>query len=220
MVVLSRLDLHLHLHLPRLLLVGVLVSSPASAQPAAVKAGTGPAVYPGQGYYPGEVGAHGGYPPMGGGEPMFDYALPRQDAGRGPEGAVAPPPGYGAYPALGESSAGGFPGGGFVTPSYPGVSRADVRSGPESGRGVEGYRFRGDKDVPEGQWRESPLAPGYKFRPLAPAELDRSEGADGWRPLGRDDRRAPQKREPERGGTDAYGYESDSWFRKHYGERP
>lgn len=206
--------------LPLLLLVGSLLSLSATAQSPAVKAGPDMPVYPGLGYPQGQAGAYGGNLAPRGVEPRFDYALPNLDSGWSPR--VAPPPGYTPNPGPGDPGYRDLPGAGFAVPSLPGggAPLQGGRAGPWAGQGVEGFRFRGDKGVPEGLWHESPYAPGYRFRPLTPVELERSSSGDGWRPLGRDDRRVGEGDEPGLRGTDAFGYPSDSWFRKYYGERP
>jgi hypothetical protein len=84
----------------------------------------------------------------------------------------------------------------------------------------EGFRFRGDKALQQVPGVESPHAPGYRFRPLTPAEQERSEDVSGWRPLGRDGHRSQAPVQEGPSGNDAYGYQSDSWFRKYYGDRP
>jgi hypothetical protein len=92
--------------------------------------------------------------------------------------------------------------------------------GQGAGASGEVFRFRGDKTTQQAPGVESPLAPGYRFRPLTEAEQERAEDVAGWRPLGRDGRRsqAPPQEPPRE--DDAYGYQSDSWFRKYYGDRP
>jgi hypothetical protein len=92
--------------------------------------------------------------------------------------------------------------------------------GQGAGASSEVFKFRGDKALQQAPGVESPLAPGYRFRPLTPAEQQRAEDVTGWRPLGRDGHRshAPSQEVPRE--DDAYGYQSDSWFRKYYGDRP
>jgi hypothetical protein len=108
-----------------------------------------------------------------------------------------------------------------------GSGRPSVRPDPVTTSGGQGagasgevFRFRGDKTVQQAPGVESPFAPGYRFRPLTQAEQERAEDVAGWRPLGRDGRRsqAPPQEAPRE--DDAYGYQSDSWFRKYYGDRP
>lgn len=110
-----------------------------------------------------------------------------------------------------------------------GSGREPVRLSPDPATtsGAQGarasgevFKFRGDKALQQAPGVESPFAPGYRFRPLTPAEQERAEDVAGWRPLGRDGHhsRAPSEETPRE--DDAYGYQSDSWFRKYYGDRP
>lgn len=97
---------------------------------------------------------------------------------------------------------------------------ATASGAPGAGAPGEAFRFRGDKTLQQAPGVESSSAPGYRFRPLTPAEQERSEEQVGWRPLGRDGHRSQAPARDVQSEDDAYGYHSDSWFRKYYGERP
>ena len=211
---------NIQLHL--LLLVGLLMALPVPAQPPAVRTGTGGGgIYPAHEYPQGDGGANGPYLGSRGDEPSFDYAWPNPDAGWGPNGAFALPPGNASNPRRDDSSFGSFPDARSPAPAFPIDGPHQVgHPGPWAGQGGEGFRFRGDKEVSEGRWRESPSAPGFRFRPLSPEERERSAGSDGWRPIRREDRGPAGHGEVEPRGAEAFGYQSDSWFRRYYGERP
>lgn len=202
-----------------LILVGLWLPLLVVAQSPGAGAGTELGTYPAYGYPPGDGIGFGAYPPTRAGEPSFDYPLP------GPRGALERDPGPVPLPAYPGSDTPGdrsFPGPGS---SFPGFSDGRDAYGvghPKSGVGLggEGFRFRGDKQVSDGRWRESPSAPGYRFRPMSPDELERSAGGDGWRPIRRDDRRAAERDEMGPADAGAFGYQSDSWFRRYYGDRP
>jgi hypothetical protein len=211
------------IHLSLLLLVGFLLPSPASvAQPSAVRPGQDRSNYPAYGYPRGDGGAHGAYSQSRGDEPSFEYAMPSSDGAWEAGRAMVPTPGYTGYASPDAPGYGGFPGAGPPLPVFSdgGGSQQGGHPGAGVAQGGEGFRFRGDKAVSEGQWRESPSAPGYRFRPMNPEELGRSAGGDGWRPIKRDDRRAAEPEVPAPPGADAFGYQQDSWFRRYYGERP
>ena len=178
-----------------------------------------------QGYrYPGS-----GYPQTGGPGPGSDTRPPSDEpsfdfAGQGAGDSWDTPPrgrypsGYGGRNPFGD----GGPSGGRAP--YPDISGSQgVRpSGPPGGgwQAGDGFRFRGDKEIPEGRWHELPMAPGYRFRPMSPEELERSTGGDGWRPIRPDERAATKRRAVAPPDTDAFESPSDSWFRKYYGDRP
>jgi hypothetical protein len=144
-------------------------------------------------------------------------------AGRAPSPSGTRPADLGADPSL------TLPPVPRVQDGVAGSARAPVPWNPEpaTAPGVldtqapgEAFRFRGDKTLQEAAGVQSPSAPGYRFRPLTPAEQERAEELVGWRPLGRDGHRAqgPVQENPQQDG--AYGRPSDSWFRKYYGDRP
>lgn len=206
-----------HAHL--WLLVGCLVPLLAIAQayrvPVEVDLGAPAYGYP-RGDWEGRGVDHGSRR----GEPSFDYAGPSDEAGWNAVG-VAPRSGYAPYPGSDEPNDGDADGAGRRSPAYTGGGpRHEVQGGDRMGQGTEGFRFRGDKAVAEGRWRELPHAPGFRFRPLTPEELQRSTVGDGWRPIGRDDRRGAQGGEIRQRDEDTFGYQPDSWFGKYYGERP
>lgn len=213
---------HRHRYLPLLILAAFWLPVLAAAQPPGAGVGTDLDAYPAYDYPHGDGGGVGAYPRSRGDEPSFDYPLPSPGGGFDPERAPVPRsayPGYsGPYPSGNRS----FPGPGSSFPASS-AGRDSYGAGyPESGagQGGEGFRFRGDKQVSDGRWRESPSAPGYRFRPMSPEELERSTGGDGWRPITRDDRRAADRGDMGPADAGAVGYQSDSWFRKYYGERP
>lgn len=85
---------------------------------------------------------------------------------------------------------------------------------------TDGYRFRGDDPAGFGRWGAAPYRNGYQFRPLTEQEQQRMRSAARWQtrkpsPSGERPRRPnpPPARE-------AYGYRSDGWFNRYYGERP
>lgn len=109
----------------------------------------------------------------------------------------------------------------------PGVPEAP-RAGPPDQLGmrgdmppsaIRGYRFRGDSPAGStGRGAESRRY-GYQFRPLTDQERERLDAKTGWRP-----------REPDRLGVqprpndplrtkEAFGYQSNNWFKRYYGER-
>jgi hypothetical protein len=150
-------------------------------------------------------------------QPSFDYVLPHPDAVRASGVPTSPPGGASFAPSDGIPGYWEYPGNQPVPPlaAPPGSRGRHAAPGPWTGQGPQGYRFRGDAAVSDGLWQELPNAPGFRFRPLSPDELEHTGGTEGWRPLGRDDRRPA---EPV--GPGAYGYGSDSWFGKYYGDRP
>lgn len=85
---------------------------------------------------------------------------------------------------------------------------------------ARGYRFRGDGPAGEDAWRASRRRDGYRFRPLTEQELEQRDSVSGWRPreLERSGER-PARRDPPP-VEEAYGYESDNWFRRYYRQRP
>ncbi len=205
-----------------LLLLWLLLPEPAAAQRAVIGGGPDPIIYPADGHLPTNSDAYGADPSARGSEPSFDYAAPSPqgswDSGR----SVAPPPGYPGNASQDVPDYWRFSGSGPSLPAssdsarpYPGA-----HAGAGARQGGEGFRFRGDKATSDARWHESPSAPGYRFRPVSPEELERSAGGDGWRPIRPDDRRAAEPGQPARPGGDAFGYQSDSWFRRYYGERP
>jgi len=206
-------------HLCLLLLVGLLHPVPASAQPPAVGAGPDRSIHPAYGYPPMSNGAYGAHPQVRGDQPSFEYVVPSPDGSWDPGRAPAPPPGYTGYPSPDAPAYGALPDLGSLPPALPGG--AGPQQGAHAGTGVaQGFRFRGDKAVSDARWHESPSAPGYRFRPVSPEELERSAGGDGWRPIRPDDRRAAEQGESTPPDADAFGYQPDSWFRRYYGERP
>jgi hypothetical protein len=206
------------MHVPLLLLVGSLLPLPAPGQ----YSGSGEvANWPptsGRSYVPGNPAPYGGDPGAGSGEPSFDYAMPPSEVwGAGSAQArplVAYPGGSSAAPGRGAAA-------GYMAPLAPAVGLPDGGTrGPSTRFGTQGFRFRGDKVPPDGAWQDSVEAPGYQFRPLTPTELDRSSEIDGWRPMSGEKERPAPAREPGSTGQDAFGYRSDTWFRKYYGDRP
>jgi hypothetical protein len=203
--------------LPLLLLVGSLLPLPAPGQFSGSGEGADWSAPVRRGYVPGDPAAYGREPGSWGEEPSFEYSTP-DDVWGAAAGAASPP---GAYPG----GAGVVPGrraaAGNVAPFPPDAASPDGgQQGSWTRPGNQGFRFRGDKGLPDGAWQDSANAPGYRFRPLTPMELDRSSGSDGWRPISGEDRHPGQAREAGPVGPDAYGYQSDTWFRKYYGERP
>jgi hypothetical protein len=143
--------------------------------------------------------------------------------GRAPSPSGTRPGDLGAAPPL------TLPPGSSKQDGAAGSARAPVPWNPDpattsgalgTGAPGEAFRFRGDKTLQQAPGVEAPSAPGYRFRPLTPAEQERAEELVGWRPLGREGHRAqvPAQETPQQ--DDAYGYQSDSWFRKYYGDRP
>jgi hypothetical protein len=207
-------------HLSLLCLVGFLFPVPVGAQSPAGGAGPDRSTRPAYGYPQINGGTYGAYPQSGGDEPRFDYVVPTPDDVWNPDRAVVPPPGYTGYANPDAPDDRGFPGAGSPPPAFSGGGGPNRGAHPGSGvrPGGEGFRFRGDKAVSEGRWLESPSAPGYRFRPVSPEELERSTGGDSWRPIRRDDPRAAERGDS--APPDAFGYQPDSWFRRYYGERP
>ena len=85
---------------------------------------------------------------------------------------------------------------------------------------ADGYRFRGDDPAGFGRWGAAPYRNGYQFRPLTEQEQQRMSSAARWRmrkpsPSGE----RPRRRDP-LPAREAYGYQSDGWFNRYYGERP
>ncbi len=210
------------MHLSLLFLLGSLASVPAPAQFSAQQAGPAPGARADSGYGSRPASDYGTRSTPAAVQPSFDYN-PSQPGGGGPSSTA---PGYGSYPNPGEPGYGALPR--TTSGAVPGASTQPA-SGPWTGQAGQGFRFRGDKQPTSGAWQDSPLAPGFRFRPLTPAEQEHAAGSDGWRPTGRDDRRPPPPPPPGYSGSqgeagpgrgDAFGYEADSWFRKYYGERP
>jgi hypothetical protein len=205
------------MHVPLFLLVGSLLPLPAPGE----YSGSGEvADWPppsGRNYVSGNPAPYGGDLGAGSGEPSFDYALPPPDAwGAGP--ASGRPP---AYPGGRSAAPGRGAAAGYMAPPPPAVSLPDGGTrGPWTRSDTQGFRFRGDKGSPDGAWQDSAEAPGYRFRPLTPTELDRSSEIDGWRPMSGEEQRPAPAREAGSTGQDAFGYRSDTWFRKYYGDRP
>jgi hypothetical protein len=205
-----------------LLVLRLLLPAPALAQPAPVGGGPDPGIHPAYGYPPMNSGAYGAYPSASGNEPRFDYVVPSPQGSWDPGRPPAQLPGNTGYASTDIPDYAGFPGSDPSLPVFSGsvgpYSGAHVGAGERQGN--EGFRFRGDKAVSDAPWHESPSVPGYRFRPVSPEELARSAGSDGWRPIRPDDGRAAERDQPARPGGDAFGYQSDSWFRRYYGERP
>jgi hypothetical protein len=201
-----------------LILVGLWLPLLVAAQSTGAGAGTDRGTYPAYGYPQGDGIGFGAYPGTRAGEPSFDYPLP------GPRGGLDrdPAPVLPAYPGSDTPGDWSFPSPGSSFPGFSVGRDSPAVERPKSGVGMggEGFRFRGDKQVSDGRWRESPSTPGYRFRPMSPDELERSAGGDGWRPIRRDDRRAAERDEVGPADADAFGYQSDSWFRRYYGDRP
>jgi hypothetical protein len=85
---------------------------------------------------------------------------------------------------------------------------------------TDGYRFRGDDPAGFGRWGAAPHRNGYQFRPLTEKEQERMRPTARWRmrrpsPSGE----RPRRRDP-LPQREAYGYQSDGWFNRYYGERP
>jgi hypothetical protein len=83
----------------------------------------------------------------------------------------------------------------------------------------QGYRFRGDAPG-FGGWGAASWQDGYRFRPLTEQERQQRDDMTGWLPRGLE-RGGDRPRRPGSFPADeAYGYQSDTWFRRYYGERP
>lgn len=97
---------------------------------------------------------------------------------------------------------------------YPGQS--DLPREPSAV--AEGYRFRGDDSADFGRWGAQPFGNGYQFRPLTEQEQQRQGPGARWRTR----EPAPSGERPRRPdpvpAREAYGYQSDSWFDRYYGE--
>lgn len=168
------------------------------------------------------------YPPTGATDRMDDryrddsYGPPGSDSHRYGE-VQRDGYGYQSNPAAGER----MPRGGGRAQRFDGPrGLADGDSG-RWGSGVEsptaaarGYRFRGDGPAGGGARSASTRRDGYRFRPLTDQEREKRGDISGWRPRG-------QERSGDRPGRpdplpvdEAYGYESDNWFRRYYRGRP
>lgn len=165
------------------------------------------------------------YPPSGvsdrGNDPYRDdpYRLPSNDLRYG----QAPGIGYQSYPPVGE----GAPdwGGGGRRFEGPRDGADGYAGGWISGRelppaAVRGYRFRGDSPDGDGSGIASDWRGGYRFRPLSEPERKRLGAVRGWRPRERERSGNPPGRPAPLPIDEAYGYESDNWFRRYYRERP
>jgi hypothetical protein len=97
-------------------------------------------------------------------------------------------------------------------------SQFDMHGEPP--RAADGYRFRGDDPAGFGRWGAAAYRNGYQFRPLTEQEQQRMSSAAQWRM-----RNPSPSGERPRGldlppAREAYGYQSDGWFNRYYGERP
>jgi hypothetical protein len=85
---------------------------------------------------------------------------------------------------------------------------------------ARGYRFRGDGIAGFGGWGALPQSGGYQFRPLTEPERQRIDSLSGWRPLGPDRSGQEVIRPVPSPAREAYGYRSESWVDRYYGDRP
>jgi hypothetical protein len=97
-----------------------------------------------------------------------------------------------------------------LPPTYPLMPPAAARELPPPPQPE--YRFRGDKWSPPGA---VPWQDGYHFRPLTEVERDRTGYEGGWRPLGPGSTGERAIEDPF-SPAEAFGYESDDWFRRFY----
>lgn len=81
------------------------------------------------------------------------------------------------------------------------------------------YRFRGDRPTGFRAWGAPPQGYGYQYRPLTEQERQRRGDETRWRPW-------EQARSPDAPphpdplpAREAYGYESENWFNRYFGER-
>jgi hypothetical protein len=142
---------------------------------------------------------HAEHLPGFGYQPDSDSSLQMPYRDRGSDlrgGPVGPPVGTGGLPGR-SSMRGGLP---------PAAAR--------------GYRFRGDGPAGFGGWDTAPSRDGYRFRPLTKQEQQRREAGTGWRPRETERSGRQQLRTDRLPGEEAYGYESEIWFRRYYGEGP
>lgn len=163
------------------------------------------------------------YPPSGG----RDY----NDPGWGdPYGAPALDPysgqsatsGYPSYPVPEAETPYGRDGTrrfGGRTNGVGGYARQWGSGGELPPSAARGYRFRGDASG-DGAPGASNWRGGYRFRPLTAQERERTDGGSGWRPREHESSgERPGKPDP-LPVDEAYGYESDNWFRRYYRGRP
>lgn len=155
--------------------------------------------------------------------PADELAAARRDTGpRVAEPYQRPPspwrdPGaHSYYPGHEDQGGWGLPALGDDRP-YSGTGRPAWELPPQ---GRSAYRFRGDEALGGRAWGGVPERDGYRFRPLSDLERDRIQRESQWwsgpaiEPRGR-----AQPRDPGL-GDDAFGYEPNNWFRRHYGDRP
>lgn len=150
-------------------------------------------------------------------QPSFDFAGPTGSEPWGSGRKAGSRSGYGSPESYGGDDPYGWTRSQDISGAPPSQPPGDRAGAWPNG---EAFRFRGDKEISEGRWRELPTAPGYRFRPMSPEELERNTAGDGWRPMRREERKPA-----ERGGLgppsdQSSGYPENAWFRKYYGERP
>jgi len=163
------------------------------------------------------------YPPSG----VRDYNDPGGGDGYGasaldPYSGQAPASVYGSYPASEAETPydrSGTPRFGGRTDGTDGYSRQRNYGGELPPSAARGYRFRGDAPG-DGASGASDWRGGYRFRPLTAQERKKTHGVSGWRPR-EDERLGERPRQLDSLPVDeAYGYESDNWFRRYYRGRP
>lgn len=223
--------------LPFLLIFFVLPSLTMIAAPALTRSGEGYGGYPPAiGGYGGEPSPYDGYPTAYG-APETDFRDSRDVRGRAqgwiPDHYQAPLPEQYPDPAL-TGAHGDYPGPRDRSPyqlfgsgdtRVPGVWGGSPLAEPVMPGGLprsalRGYRFRGDEDDENGNRGSAPWGGGFRFRPLTEKERARRQQETGWRPLD-PARTGGRPRRPSRfPEEEAYGYQSDDWFRRYYGDRP
>jgi hypothetical protein len=85
---------------------------------------------------------------------------------------------------------------------------------------TDGYRFRGDDPAGLGRWGAAPYRNGYQFRPLTEQEHQRMSSAARWQARKPSPSGVRPRRPDPPPAREAYGYQSDGWFNRYYGERP
>jgi len=178
-----------------------------------------------------ESSPYDGWTPYEGDASVYGDPSPRT-AGAGsrspyPPGASRPWVGYGP-PNWVQNPGDVPPGGGRTDPHWvdPAGLRYDLpprypMSPPTAARELPPlaqpeYRFRGDRQSPPGA---VPWQDGYHFRPLTEFERDRIGYQGGWRPLDAGSTRERGSQDP-LSREDAFGYQSDDWFRGFYPDWP
>jgi hypothetical protein len=222
--------------IPFLLSICVLPSLALTAVPALCRQGEWyPDYSPATGGYGGDTLPYGARPPLYG-APSIDHGAPPFDRDGGPEGVPGPdrpPPArysdpartagdrhYAIPPETAPDPLVGTGAPDSLLPWNGGDSAAAYTPGGLPRSALRGYRFRGDDSTAYGNRGPAPWQNGFRFRPLTAQEQARRQSETGWRPLDppRSRGRPPRSRGfPE---EEAYGFQSDDWFRRNYGDNP